>query len=71
MEFEKIVIDGLTRYQTPQSLELRQLPEGVIKIQGDNGSGKTTLLEAGLYAPLFGTLISRREPLKDFLHKKP
>lgn len=46
MRIEKLELKGILRFADQVSLDLRDLPAGLIALVGENGSGKTTLLEA-------------------------
>lgn len=47
MRLEAFTVSGMTRFTDPVSVNLRDLPAGLIAFVGRNGEGKTTLIEAG------------------------
>lgn len=65
MRIERLALKGLLRFTETVSLDLRDLPPGLIAITGENGAGKTTILEAGM-ASLYRGFFSREGELYDY-----
>jgi len=65
---ERLTIQGLLRFNDRVSLDLRDLPPGLIAFVGGNGEGKTTMLETGV-ASWFRQLPSREKPLVDYVSR--
>jgi DNA repair exonuclease SbcCD ATPase subunit len=68
MRSERLTIQGLLRFNDRVSLDLRDLPPGLIAFVGGNGEGKTTMLETGV-ASWFRQLPSREKPLVDYVSR--
>lgn len=60
MKLDTITIGGFLRFTEPVTLDLRDVPAGLVAITGENGAGKSTLLEAPL-AALYRSFPSRGE----------
>lgn len=60
MKLDTITIGGFLRFTEPVTLDLRDVPPGLVAITGENGAGKSTLLEAPL-AALYRNFPSRGE----------
>jgi len=65
MRLESLALKGLLCFTDPLTLDLRDVPPGVIAITGENGAGKTTLLEAA-FAALHRSWPSRDGALVDY-----
>lgn len=65
MRIERLSLKGFLRFTDVVTLDLRELPPGLIAIVGENGAGKTTLLEAAM-ACLHRTFPSRDGELVDY-----
>jgi exonuclease SbcC len=50
MRIERLTLHGFLRFAGTVTIDLRDVPPGLIAIVGENGAGKTTLLEAPLAA---------------------
>jgi DNA repair protein SbcC/Rad50 len=55
---ERFALRGFTRFRELVTVDLAELPPGLIAIVGENGAGKTTLLEAAP-AALYRSFLSR------------
>lgn len=60
MKLDTVTIGGFMRFTEPVTLDLRDVPPGLVAITGANGEGKSSLLEAPL-AALFRSFPSRSE----------
>lgn len=60
MKIDRFRMKGLTVYQQPIDLDLREVPAGLIAVVGPNGAGKSTLLEA-MFATFYGEMPSRSD----------
>lgn len=60
MRLDTLMLRGVLRFQDTLTVDLRDLPPGLIAITGPNGAGKTTLLES-VPACLWRTFPSRRD----------
>jgi exonuclease SbcC len=60
MRLESLSLRGVLRFDEPVTLNLRDLPEGLIAICGANGEGKTTLIESPI-AALYRSFPSRSD----------
>lgn len=58
MRLERVTVSGLLQADQPITLDLRDVPPGLVAVVGENGAGKTTLVEAPL-AALYRTFPSR------------
>ncbi len=58
MRIEKLTLRGFLRFREPVSIDLTDVPPGLVAIVGPNGAGKTTLLEAAP-AALYRSFMSR------------
>lgn len=65
MRLERLELKGFMRFGAAVSLDLRDVPTGVIAVTGENGAGKTTILDSGLAAP-FLAFPSREGGLADY-----
>lgn len=66
MRLETLSIKGVLRFRDEVSLDLRQLPQGLIAFVGENGAGKTTMLEAAL-AGTYRQFPSRDKEILDYV----
>jgi exonuclease SbcC len=69
MKLEQLTIRGLLRFTDTLSLDLGNLPEGLIAVVGENGSGKTAFLESAL-AAIYRKFASREKELVDYAHDR-
>lgn len=60
-----IGLQHVTAYTERQTLDLQQIPAGMVAIMGENGSGKTTLMEAP-YGAWFREFQSREKNITDY-----
>jgi exonuclease SbcC len=60
MRIETFSLKGMLRFRDPVTVDLRELPPGLIGIVGGNGEGKTALLESPIGA-IFRELPSRSD----------
>lgn len=68
MRLESITVAGVLRFDAPVTLDLRQVPPGLVAVVGANGAGKTTLVEAPI-ATLYRQFPSRADrELVDYAH---
>lgn len=65
MRIERLALRGFLRFRDEVSLDLTDVPAGLVAIVGENGSGKTTLLEAAL-AAIYREFPSRGKELFEY-----
>ncbi len=65
MRLETLTIKGLLAFREPMTLDLRELPPGLVAIVGAIGQGKTTILESPVGC-LFRELPTRKKPIFDY-----
>lgn len=65
MRLERLTVKGFTRFEQPATLDVSNLPEGLIAVCGANGQGKTTILDSAL-AVLDLEMPSRAGSLADY-----
>ena len=58
MRIERLTLQGFLRFRDRLTIDLRDVPDGLVAIVGPNGAGKTTLLEAAP-AALYRSFMSR------------
>lgn len=66
----RLTIRGLTRFTNEITLDLDQLPDGLVAVTGGNGSGKTTIMESMGPGALFLELPSRPGNLQDKANRR-
>lgn len=68
MRLERVTVAGVLRFDTPVTLNMADVPPGLVAVVGANGAGKSTLVEAPI-ATLYRTFPSRAErELIDYAH---
>lgn len=65
MRLETLTIKGVLAFRDTMTLDLRELPPGLIAIVGAIGQGKTTILESPA-AGLFREFPTRKKPIFDY-----
>lgn len=70
MHPRRLTLQGVTRFHDSISLDLDQLPDGLVAVAGPNGSGKTTIMESMACLPLFLELPSRPGHLRDRVNRR-
>lgn|GEM_PF-4386473 len=65
MILHRIALRGLTCFRDETSVDLDDLPQGLVAVSGANGAGKSTLLEAVIVA-IYGTFASRPGSVYDY-----
>lgn len=70
MDPRRLTLRGVTRFTGEITLDLDQLPQGLIAVAGGNGSGKTTILESMAPGPLFLELPSRPGNLQGRVNRR-
>ena len=50
MRLERISLKGILRFENSLSIDLRDIPPGLIAVVGENGGGKTTFIESPIAA---------------------
>lgn len=66
MRIETIAMRGVLRFNATTTLDLRDIPSGIVALVGENGGGKTTTLEATI-ACLYRQFPSRDKEVLDYV----
>lgn len=70
MTLDTITVRGVLAFRDQVTLDLREIPPGLIAVVGANGEGKSTLMETPIGA-IWRELPSRRDkPLVDYAHDR-